>query len=44
MLEHARMGRSVVGSRGGVIYETSPAEIFARYGFDEFGGRCRNNP
>ena len=44
LLEHARMGRSVVGSRGGVIYETSPAEIFARYGFDEFGRPLPQSP
>jgi hypothetical protein len=40
LLEHARMGRSVPeGSRDGsneVVWIT-PAEIFARYGLDEFG-------
>ena len=44
LLEHARMGRSVVGSRDGVIYETPPAEIFARYGFDEFGRPLPGQP
>lgn len=37
LLEHARMGRSIVVSRDGKIVEVSPAEIFARYGLDEFG-------
>jgi hypothetical protein len=37
LLEHARMGRSVHESRDGQIVEVTPAEIFARYGFDEFG-------
>lgn len=37
LLEHARMGRSVHESRSGKIVEVTPAEIFARYGFDEFG-------
>ena len=40
LLEHARMGRSVPeGSRDGsneVVWIT-PAEIFARYGLDQFG-------
>lgn len=38
LLEHARMGRSVPqGTKErGVIWVT-PAEIFARYGLDEFG-------
>ena len=44
LLEHARMGRTVVGSRGGVIHETTPAEIFARYGFDEFGRALPQQP
>ena len=36
-LTHARMGRSVpIGRDGGVVWVT-PAEIFARYGLDEFG-------
>lgn len=35
LLEHARMGRSVPGPELGVWL--TPAEIFARYGFDEFG-------
>ena len=37
VLEHARMGRSVSETRDGVIVDVPPAEIFARYGFDEFG-------
>lgn len=37
LLEHARMGRSVCEARKGQIVEVSPAEIFARYGFDENG-------
>jgi hypothetical protein len=38
LLEHARMGRSVVqGGPGNTFVEVTPAEIFARYGFDEFG-------
>ena len=37
LLEHARMGRSVSESRNGKIVDVSPAEIFARYGMDEFG-------
>lgn len=37
VLEHARMGRSVVEMRGDKIVHVPPAEIFARYGFDEFG-------
>ena len=37
LLEHARMGRSVSESRGGKIVDVTPAEIFARYGLDEFG-------
>ncbi|MCU0703024.1 MAG: hypothetical protein MUF18_03435 [Fimbriiglobus sp.] len=38
LLEHARMGRSVPegGADGKVVWIT-PAEIFARYGLDEFG-------
>lgn len=38
LLEHARMGRSVCEGTadGGVVWIT-PAEIFARYGLDEFG-------
>jgi len=37
-LTHARLGRSVPvsGGDGGVVWLT-PAEIFARYGLDEFG-------
>ena len=37
LLEHARMGREVHESRNGKIVTVTPAEIFARYGFDEFG-------
>lgn len=37
LLEHARMGRSVCESRDGKIVDVTPAEIFARYGLDEFG-------
>jgi hypothetical protein len=37
LLEHARMGRSVVVSRDGKLVTVPPAEIFARYGLDEFG-------
>jgi hypothetical protein len=37
LLEHARMGRCVHESHNGKIVTVKPAEIFARYGFDEFG-------
>jgi hypothetical protein len=37
LLEHARMGREVYESRDGKIVTVTPAEIFARYGLDEFG-------
>ena len=37
LLEHARMGRSVSEWRDGQIVTVTPAEIFARYGLDEFG-------
>lgn len=37
LLEHARMGRSVCEGRDGKVVWFTPAEIFARYGFDEFG-------
>lgn len=37
LLEHARMGREVCESRDGKVIWIPPAEIFARYGFDEFG-------
>lgn len=37
LLEHARMGRSVCESQNGKIVTVTPAEIFARYGLDEFG-------
>ena len=37
LLEHARMGRSVCEGRDGKVVWIEPAEIFARYGLDEFG-------
>jgi hypothetical protein len=37
LLEHARMGRDVHEWRDGKIVTVTPAEIFARYGLDEFG-------
>lgn len=37
LLEHARMGLDVHESRDGKIVAITPAEIFARYGLDEFG-------
>jgi hypothetical protein len=37
LLEHARMGRSVCEGRDGTVVWITPAEIFARYGLDEFG-------
>jgi hypothetical protein len=38
LLEHARMGRSVCeGGPGNTVVWVTPVEIFARYGFDEFG-------
>ena len=37
LLEHARMGRPVSEWRDGKIVTVMPAEIFARYGLDEFG-------
>ena len=37
LLEHARMGRPVSEWRDGRVVEVSPAEVFARYGLDEFG-------
>ncbi len=36
-LEHARLGFDVCEGRDGKVVSVSPAEIFARYGFDEFG-------
>lgn len=36
-LTHARLGRTIPEWRDGKIVEVSPAEIFARYGLDEFG-------
>lgn len=37
LLEHARLGRSVPESRDGAVVWVTPAEVFARYGLDEFG-------
>lgn len=37
LLEHARMGRSVPEGRDEQVVWITPAEIFARYGLDEFG-------
>jgi hypothetical protein len=37
LLEHARMGRPVCEGRDGKVVWITPAEIFARYGLDEFG-------
>ena len=37
LLEHARMGRPVCEGRDGKVVWIEPAEIFARYGLDEFG-------
>lgn len=37
LLEHARMGRPVCEGRDGNVVWITPAEIFARYGLDEFG-------
>lgn len=36
-LTHARLGRTVPEWRDGRVVELTPAEIFARYGLDEFG-------
>ena len=44
MLEHARMGRSISESRDGKIVDVTPAEIFARYGLDEFGRPKAESP
>ena len=38
LLEHARMGRDICTlDKDGKVIWIPPAEIFARYGFDEFG-------
>ena len=37
LLEHARMGRDVHEWRDGQIVAVTHAEIFARYGLDEYG-------
>lgn len=37
VLTHARLGQSVCESRDGQVVWVTPAEIFARYGLDEFG-------
>lgn len=44
LLEHARMGRSVPEGRDGQVVWITPAEIFARYGLDEFGREKPNEP
>lgn len=44
LLEHARMGRSVCEGRDGKVVWFTPAEIFARYGFDEFGRPIASAP
>jgi hypothetical protein len=37
LLAHARLGQSVCESRDGQVVWISPAEVFARYGLNEFG-------
>ena len=37
LLEHARMGRDICTMRDGKVVWVPPAEVFARYGLDEFG-------
>jgi hypothetical protein len=37
LLTHARLGRSVPHQLNGQVVWVTPAEIFARYGLDEFG-------
>jgi hypothetical protein len=37
LLEHARMGRPICEDQNGKVVWVQPAEIFARYGLDEFG-------
>ena len=37
LLEHAHMGRSICQSHDGKVVWIPPAEVFARYGLDEFG-------
>ncbi len=41
ILEHARLGFSIPEWDGEKVVKLSPAQIFARYGLDEFG---RPNP
>jgi hypothetical protein len=36
-LTHARLGQSIPEWRDGKVVWVTPAEIFARYGLDEFG-------
>ncbi len=36
-LTHARLGRAIPEWRDGKVVWVQPAEIFARYGLDEFG-------
>ena len=44
LLEHARMGRDICTARDGKVVWIPPAEIFARYGFDEFGRPLPTTP
>ncbi len=37
LLEHARLGFDICESRDGKVVWIPPAEVFARYGLDEFG-------
>jgi hypothetical protein len=36
-LTHARLGRTLPEWRDGAVVWVTPAEVFARYGLDEFG-------
>ncbi len=44
LLEHARMGRPVCEWRDGQVVWLPPVEVFARYGFDEFGRPLPTEP
>ena len=44
LLEHARMGRDICESRDGEVVWIPPAEVFARYGLDEFGRPMPTEP
>ena len=44
LLEHARMGRDISTVKDGKVVWIPPAEIFARYGFDEFGRPLPTTP